>query len=170
MEGKDRLTQLYTEEYLRMGLDQEFMRSRRFSRDLAFILLEPVIPAEARADMLYAVLKFLAKSVEAQTRQIDTGVRWGQQILVVLPETVRDGADRVGEKIGEHFARHTFTHPDSGVVIPVGLKVTVLVFPTDGSDKETILYNLRENIQAAEVKSGGGNAPAEAPPTEAANS
>lgn len=160
-EGKDRLTGLFTEDYLRVGLDQEFMRSRRFNRELAFILLEPAIPAEVRADMLYAVLKFLAKSVEAMTRQIDTGVRWGQQILVVLPETGNEGAGRVADKIREHFRQQTFTHPDTGAAIEVGLKSVLLVFPQDGPDKETILYNLREAIQQADP-----GAEAEPAPTE----
>lgn len=156
-DGKDRLTGLFTEEYLRLGLDQEFMRARRFNRELSFILLEPVIPNEVKADMLYAVLKYLAKSVEAQTRQIDTAVRWGQQALVVLPETAREGAERVADKIREHFGHQVFSHPDSGNVIPVTLKIGMLVFPKDGPDKETILYNLRENLQAEEA---AGQAPA----------
>jgi diguanylate cyclase (GGDEF)-like protein len=152
-DAKDRLTGLYTEDYLRVGLDQEFMRSRRFNRELAFILLEPVIPQEVRADMLYAVLKFLAKSCEAQTRQIDTGVRWGQQVLIVLPETAREGADRVAAKVREHFKQQVFTHPDTQQPITVVLKIVVMVFPEDGPDKETILYNLREQIQQVEAPS-----------------
>jgi len=150
-EARDRLTGLFTDQYLRLGLDQEFQRAKRFKRDLSFILSEPVIPEDTRADMLYTVLKALAKTCEARIRQIDTGVRWGQQVLLVLPETGRDGANRVASKIFEHFQRHKFYHPDSGKKIEVALKQVLMVFPQDGADKETILYNLRESLETAET-------------------
>jgi PleD family two-component response regulator len=150
---------LHTDHYLRVDLDEEFMRARRFSRDLAFILIEPLIPGEVRADMLYNVLKFLARSCEQRIRQIDKGVRWGQQILLVLPETAREGAERLAQKIRERFEQQAFIHPDTGNDIEVDLKTSILVYPHDGADKETILYNLRESLldstEAAPVSNNG---------------
>lgn len=149
MSEKDKLTGLITDQYLRGDLDMEFQRARRFNRELAFILLEPFIDDPSRADMLYSVLKALARSADAKIRDIDISVRWGHQVLLVLPETGRAGAETVQSKIAESFGETKFTHPESGREIPVILRSVVCVFPHDGADKETILYNLREGLQSA---------------------
>jgi diguanylate cyclase (GGDEF)-like protein len=149
MAEKDRLTGLMTDQYLRGDLDMEFQRARRFNRELSFILLEPLIDDAARADMLYTVLKGLARSTDALIRDIDIAVRWGQQVLLVLPETGRSGAETVEGKVRENFSQLQFKHPETGAEIAVSVRSVVIVFPHDGADKETVLYNLREGIQSA---------------------
>lgn len=148
MSDKDRLTGMTTDQYLRGDLDTEMARARRFNRELAFILFEPYIDDPARNDYLYPVLKGLARTIEPTIRDIDISVRWGQQVLLVLPETGRAGAETVQGKVVERFAQLKFEHPESGRELPVTLRSVVLVFPHDGGDKETILYNLREKVQA----------------------
>lgn len=147
MTDKDKLTGMITDQYLRGDLDTEIQRARRFNRELAFILFEPFIDDPARADHLYPVLKGLGRTIEPLIRDIDVSVRWGQQVLLVLPETGRAGAETVQSKVTEKFSLLKFTHTDSDRALPVSLRSVVLVFPTDGGDKETLLYNLRENIK-----------------------
>ena len=149
MSDKDRLTGMATDQYLRGDLDMEFQRARRFSRELAFILFEPYIDDPARNDHVYPVLKALARSIESAIRDIDISVRWGHQVLLVLPETGRPGAETVQSKVAERFGQLKFTRAESEAELPVLLRSVVLIFPHDGADKETILYNLREKMQAA---------------------
>ncbi|HEY4001619.1 MAG TPA: diguanylate cyclase [Candidatus Xenobia bacterium] len=145
--GKDKLTQLYTEEYLEQGLDAELTRARRYKHPLSFILLEPDIPDEHRADRLYPSLRLLARITEQQTRAMDVGVRWGQQLLVILPETPVDGAARVVEKIREAFENHTLLKDDTDVTIK--LKSAVRAFPDHGQEKEGLLAVLKESLTAS---------------------
>lgn len=148
MEQRDKLTQLYTDEFLKTGLDNEMMRSRRFKRELAFVLLQPEIPESVRQDMIYMVLKQLGRAVEDQTRQIDLGIRWGNQILLVLPETKLEGALHVAGKVREAFEAITFTHPDTQETFAGRLLQAISVFPDDGDDRDTILTRLREVMKA----------------------
>jgi len=145
----DRLTGLLADDFLRRELDLECERARRFGRELAFVLVEPAVDDAVRADMTYLVLKTVAREAGLKVRDIDKSVRWGQQVLLLLPETGRAGAETVLQKIVESFGRIVFKHPEDGRVIPVALKTSVLVFPHDGTEKETILYNLREGLQLA---------------------
>lgn len=149
MAEKDKLTGLLTDEYLRGELDVEFQRARRFSHEVSFILIEPVIRDAARGDILYTVLRALARSTDAMIRDIDVVVRWGQQVLLVLPETGKVGAERVEAKVRENFATVQFKHPETGALIPATLRSVLLVYPHDGADKETVLYNLRERLHEA---------------------
>ena len=148
MADKDRLTGMTTDQYLRSDLDNEIQRARRFNRELAFILFEPCLDDAARSDMLYTILKGLGRTIDPVIRDIDISVRWGQQVLLVLPETGRTGAETVQSKIVEKFTQLTFSHPESGLAVAVDLRSVILIFPHDGSDKETLLYNLREQMQA----------------------
>lgn len=148
MSDKDRLTGMATDQYLRGDLDNEMARARRFNRELAFILFEPCIDEPARNDHLYPVLKGLARTIEPTIRDIDISVRWGQQVLLVLPETGRAGAETVQAKVAERFALLKFEHAESGRELLVTLRSVVLIYPHDGGDKETILYNLRERVQS----------------------
>lgn len=148
-ETTDRLTGLLTDDYLRSDLDMEFQRARRFNRDLSFILIEPVVDDATRADVAYTVLKAVARESTSKLRDIDIAVRWGQQVLIVLPETGRSGAETVEHKIRDSFGQLVFKHPEDGRDISVALRSIVLVFPHDGSDKETLLYLLRDRLQTS---------------------
>ncbi len=149
--GKDKLTQLYTEEYLGEGLDAELTRARRYKHPLSFILLEPDIPDENRADRLYPSLRILARIAEQQTRSMDVGVRWGQQILLILPETPVDGAGKVVDKIREAYENHTLLKDDPDIKFPIQLKASVRAFPDHGQEKEGLLSLLRDSLTASKA-------------------
>ncbi|MHB2017003.1 MAG: diguanylate cyclase [Candidatus Xenobia bacterium] len=144
--SRDRLTQLYTEEYLEEGFDAELTRARRYKHPLSLILLEPDIPEEFKADRLYASLKILARLAESQTRVMDIGIRWGQQILLVLPETPRDGAVRVVEKIRGAYENHALLKNDPDIKFPIRLRASVKAFPDHGQEKEQLLALLRDTM------------------------
>jgi len=148
MEQRDKLTQLYTDDFLKTGLDNEMLRARRFKRQIAFVLLQPEIPESVKQDMLYMVLKQLGRCVDEQTRQIDLGIRWGNQVLLVLPETTLEGALRVAEKVVEAFVAITFVHPDTQEKFQGKLYQSVCIFPDDGEDRDAVLTKLREIMKA----------------------
>ncbi|MEW6277809.1 MAG: hypothetical protein AB1758_04230 [Candidatus Eremiobacterota bacterium] len=144
---RDSLTNLLHEEYLEDGLDDEMSRARRFGRDLSLLLLEPIIPERLRPDMLYVVLKSLARTSAKTTRQVDVGVRWGQQLLYVLPETSEEGARVASNKIADQFAHLNFQDPSSEEKFPGRLRSSIVVYPRDIEDRKELLERLRDTLK-----------------------
>lgn len=145
-QGKDVLTGLNNEAYLRTELDNELARARRFGREVGLLLLEPALPPEERGDMGYTALKVLARHVGENTRVIDEGVRWGHQIVVVLPETARDGVAVVEGKVRAAFESHEFKNVTTGEPFHALLASAILVYPSDGTDKMVLLEQLRTRM------------------------
>ncbi len=144
---KDGLTGLFTDEFLKDELDAEISRARRFGRELGFLLLEPVLPSHLRTDMLYQTLKQLASICKQITRQIDIGIRWGQQLLYILPETSAQGVKAAFKKISTRFQEHSFKHDATGEIIPGKLRYSYIVFPGDIEEKKELLQFLRDNLK-----------------------
>lgn len=169
---RDNLTNLLHEEYLEEGLEDEMSRARRFGRDLSLLLLEPIIPEKLKPDMLYVVLKALARLSAKTTRQVDVGVRWGQQLLYVLPETSEEGAGVASGKIAEAFARLSFTEPNTGEQFPGRIRSSVVVYPRDIEDRKALLENLRDNLKDVPVTEppAGESVPAEEVPAASSES
>lgn len=140
----DKLTKLFTEKFLDVGLENELLRAKRFGRDLCLLRITPEMPPKVRQDMLYRILKELAKYVRMHTRSIDTKVRMADGVLVILPETSLEGAKRVVEKIREQMEPQRFLHQDSGTEFSVRLKYSFAVFPHDGKDKESLIEYLKK--------------------------
>ncbi|MDP3464766.1 MAG: PAS domain S-box protein [Sulfuricurvum sp.] len=100
----DRLTGLYN----RLKLDEVFMyelvQSKRFHAPLSIILLD--IDHFKHVNDTYGhqvgdqVLQHIANILRSIGRKADTIGRWGgEEFLIVLPQTDRDGAIKMGEKI-----------------------------------------------------------------------
>lgn len=147
----DSLTRLLTDEYLKYELDDEFSRARRFGREVSLLLLEPALPPHLRSGMIYQALKRLAKICLDSTRQVDKGVRWGNQVLLVLPETSEAGARTASRKIADKFAECVFTHSGTGEEFPGRLRHAIQVFPGPIDDRELLLRELRNDLVDAPI-------------------
>ena len=146
---KDVLTQLYTPQYIDDDLNDELIRARRFGRDLGLLLLEPKIPESVRIDMGYPVLKKLAVVCRELTRQVDDGVRLGNQILLVLPETGLEGVDTAADKIAGKFAESSFTHPSTGETFAGEFWVAKVVCREQEDSAQQVLGGLKQQLSAA---------------------
>lgn len=141
----DKLTKLYNEKYLKVGLEQELLRAKRFGREVSLLLLIPEIPTKIKQDMQYRVLKQLGSFVKMYTRSIDVGVRYSDSVLVILPETPVTGARRAGEKVKEQIEKHIFVHHDTGLEFNVKVNIRIAVYPQNGADRQTLLEYLKKD-------------------------
>lgn len=157
----DKLTKLYTEKYLKVGLEQEILRAKRFGREVSLLLLSVDLPQKIRQDMQYRVLKQLGSFVKMYTRSIDVGVRYSDSVLVILPETPMEGARRAGEKIKEQIEKHIFVHHDTGLEFNVKVNIRLAVYPQHGTDRQTLLDHLKKD--ESEVAESPGAAATETP-------
>lgn len=141
----DKLTKLYSEKSVKGFLEQELLRAKRFSRELSLLYLSVEIPQKIKQDMQYRVLKQLGSFVKKYTRTIDIGCRFGDSVMVILPETPASGAKVAGEKIKDQIEKHIFIHHDTGYEFNVKVNLRIAVFPKDGNDRQTLLDHLRKD-------------------------
>jgi diguanylate cyclase (GGDEF)-like protein len=96
------------------------------------------------------VLKETAEVVRKTIREADIAARWGgEEFLIVLPSTPKEGAWRAAEKVREGLARHTF-HDDQGDAIgKVTLSGGIASFPDDGRTQSELVRAADEALYSA---------------------
>jgi diguanylate cyclase (GGDEF)-like protein len=96
------------------------------------------------------VLKETAEVIRTTIREGDIAARWGgEEFLVVLPKTPKDGAWKAAEKVREALARHTF-HDDQGDAIgKVTLSGGIASFPDDGRTQSDLVRSADEALYVA---------------------
>ncbi len=124
---QDRLTKLINESELDEQLSYEMERARRYEWDLGLILVVPNLP-EDRSDMMYPALKRLALTCSSIMRVVDRGIRWGNGILYILPETPAEGVEVAAKKLTEEFQRVEITDPTTSEAFTSGLSKSLRVY------------------------------------------
>ena len=107
---RDRLTGFFTEKYYKEGIEQEFLRAKRYERSLTFVLFKFTIPEKYHMDMFFPIYKRIAKEVLVHTRKVDIRIRMGDKVLMALPETNEEGAKVAACKIAETLSGVEFYH------------------------------------------------------------
>jgi two-component system cell cycle response regulator len=124
----DALTDIHNKRYLMEFLDRELARSGRYGRPLALMLFD-LDRFKAINDELGHlggdfVLRELASIVKGSIRKEELFARYGgEEFVVVLPETSRDGAITVAERLRSLVERHVFQY--EGKTFPVTISLGV---------------------------------------------
>jgi two-component system, cell cycle response regulator len=124
----DALTDIHNKRYLTEFLDRELARSGRYHRPLALILFDLDRFKAINDDLGHLggdfTLRELAGCVKAGIRKEELFARYGgEEFAVVLPETTRDGALGVAERIRRLVEKHSFHY--EGKPYPVTISVGV---------------------------------------------
>ena len=155
----DDLTRLYNSRYLNLSLRRETKRAMRSSRvlSLLFIDLDGFKAVNDTYGHLFGsrALVEAASVIRTCARETDVVARFGgDEFAVVLPETARDGAVMVAERICDRIAAHSFLMADR-LNVRLTASVGVATLPDVAGSAE-------ELIQAADramykVKASGKN-------------
>ncbi len=140
----DGLTNLLNHRFFHERLDEELNRAKRFQRALSLIIFD--IDYFKNYNDYYGhlkgdlVLKKVAKTIENLVRKVDLAARYGgEEFTVVLPETEREEALNVGERIRKAIE---FTPFPGEEIQPKG-KLTisggVATYPRDARNKEELI-------------------------------
>jgi diguanylate cyclase (GGDEF)-like protein len=155
----DGLTQIHNKRYLDEFLEREVVRSQRHHRPLSVLALD-IDRFKAVNDSLGHLcgdflLRELAGVIRGQVRQEDLFARaGGEEFVVVLVETNKDGAVLVAERLREAVATHEFRFEAT----PVKLTVSVGLATTLGSDLTTATHLRQEaDEKLYEAKRTGRN-------------
>jgi len=133
----DSLTGLYVRRYFAERLDEELGRSARQGLKFSFLMLD--IDDFKKINDIYGhlvgdvVLKDIGRIIKENIREIDLACRYGgEEFAVMLPETSRDGAYSVAERIRKCAEESVFRAYDERLKLTVSLGVAS--YPDDSSN------------------------------------
>ncbi len=137
----DDLTQVYNYRYLKTALRREIKRAGRFGQELALIMMD-VDNLKAYNDRFghlrgSFLLKEMAGLVAEQVRSFDLVAKYGgDEFTLILPQTDREGAIVVAERVRAAVAAHAFPNaPDGTITISLG----VATYPADADDGNSLI-------------------------------
>jgi diguanylate cyclase (GGDEF)-like protein len=124
----DALTDIHNKRYLMEFLDRELSRSGRYGRPLSLILFDLDRFKSVNEDLGHLggdfTLRELSSIVKGSIRKEELFARYGgEEFVVVLPETPRDGAITVADRLRALVERHVFQY--EGKTFPVTISVGV---------------------------------------------
>lgn len=123
----DPLTGLYNRRRFESVLDIESRRARRYNAALACLIIDldhfKSINDEYGHQAGDMVLKEMAQIMKAEIRSIDTVARWGgEEFALLLPQTTKEHATQVSERLLRKIAVHEFTkRPEIRVTVSIGI-------------------------------------------------
>ena len=148
----DILTSAMSRYACELVLDMEFKRLRRFGTSFSLILLD--IDDFKRVNDCYGhpvgdrVLQALHTCLVENLREIDTVSRWGgEEFLVVLPDTSRDYAMSVAEKLRVGVQSYDFS-----LEFPITISLGVVTIDKNDEKLEDILVQVDDALYEAKRK------------------
>jgi two-component system, cell cycle response regulator len=155
----DGLTQIHNARYLTEFLDREVVRSQRHSRPLSLLALD-IDKFKTLNDSLGHlcgdfVLRELADVIRGNVRQEDLFARCGgEEFVLVLVETTKEGAVLVAERVREAVAKHRFQFESAPIALTISIGVASTV--GDPSLNATMLRKVADE-KLYEAKRTGRN-------------
>ena len=137
----DDLTQVYNYRFLKSALRREIRRAGRFGQELSLIMLDVdnlKVYNDRNGHLRGSfLLKEIAGLLAEQVRTFDLVAKYGgDEFTIILPQTGREGAMVVAERIRAAVAGHSFpSAADGSITVSLG----VALFPTDGSDSHSLI-------------------------------
>ncbi len=156
----DSLTNLFNKLYFQRYFETELIRSRRYNHAVSLFMVNidnlkqyNDKHGRTRGDDL---LRFLAELLMSSIRTPDVACRYdGDEFVVIMPETTKDCAIELAEKIRQTVEDYPFegqeTQPDGSVTVSIG----VASYPSDGEGDSEIVQRAVDALH--EAKRNGHN-------------
>lgn len=155
----DSLTGLFVHRYFEQRLREEISRARRYFSKVSIIMMD--IDHFKQCNDIFGhqvgniILKKISLVIKLSIRKDeDIPTRWGgDELAIVLPETGKDGACILADRIRKNIENFNFMELDKKVRITVSLGISS--FPVDALDENELVRKADEALYMA--KSKGGN-------------
>jgi len=137
----DDLTQVYNYRFLKSALRREIKRAGRFAQQLSIVMLD-VDNLKTYNDKHghlrgSHLLREMAGLLAGQVRSFDLVAKYGgDEFTAILPQTDREGARVVAERMRSAVEKHAFPLVGPGVIT---VSLGIGVFPTDGGDVSSLI-------------------------------
>jgi diguanylate cyclase (GGDEF)-like protein len=124
----DALTDIHNKRYLLEFLDRELARSGRYSRPLALVMFDldrfRVINEQLGHLGGDFTLRELAARIKGNVRKEELFARYGgEEFAIVLPETTREGAVTLSERLRQVVASQPFKYEEHTYTVTISLGV-----------------------------------------------
>jgi diguanylate cyclase (GGDEF)-like protein len=124
----DALTDIHNKRYLLEFLDRELSRSGRYARPLSLVMFDIDRFRAVNEDLGHLggdfTLRELAARIKGNVRKEELLARYGgEEFAVVLPETTREGAVNLSERLRTVVASQPFTYEDRSYHVTISLGV-----------------------------------------------
>ncbi len=154
----DELTGLHNHRYFRQIYRLEFGRAKRYRKPLSLIMLD--VDDFKRFNDAYGhaigdrVLETIGEIVLQTVRAVDYAFRYGgEELVVLLPETPRDNALLVAERLRERIEEGATASLTGVVDRSVTVSVGVVCYPDDGAGRDE-LFNRVDGLMYQAKRSG----------------
>jgi two-component system cell cycle response regulator len=161
----DPLTELHNRRHMMTTMEVEFDRSQRAGSPVAFLMID--LDHFKRVNDTYGhqqgdiVLKKTSKEIQRQLRQYDSAARFGgEEFALLFPETSRDEALLVAERLRQSIASMQFT--DSLAELKITASLGVAAMPHNNIHSIEDLIRLADDALYV-AKSNGRNRVESAP-------
>ena len=138
----DGLTGLFNRRHMMDLLEQETQRSRRHEHPFAVLMIDVDHFKEYNDAHGHLagdqVLQRLAHLIQSTVREVDRAGRYGgEEFIVLMPETTRDAAAEVAERVRQQLASEPFA--TNAPPVSLTLSIGVSAFPADGESVEAVI-------------------------------
>ena len=140
----DDLTGLFNTRYLDMVLQNELSRARRFKKHLSLLFIDIDFFKLVNDNHGHLVGSWViidaSRILKSCLRDIDITVRYGgDEFIIILAETDRQGAQVVGERIRKELEKHVF-RPKDKLELKLTCCVGIATYPEDATSKEELIH------------------------------
>ena len=156
----DPMTGLYNPRYLWHTLEREIERAGRYGR-LCSVMMIDIDHFKNYNDMHGhlqgdEILKKAAEIFRQNIRTTDITVRYGgEEFLIMMPETGKELAQVVAEKLRKAFEGYSFPHEESQPGGRLTVSIGIAMYPDDAGDARTLVDKADKALYRA--KKGGRN-------------
>jgi diguanylate cyclase (GGDEF)-like protein len=140
----DDLTGLFNTRYLDLVLQNELSRARRFKKHLSLLFIDIDYFKLVNDNHGHLVGSWTiveaSRIIKSCLRDIDITVRYGgDEYIIILAETDRQGAQIVGERIRTELEGHVFK-PKDKLELKLTCCVGIATYPDDATSKEELIH------------------------------
>jgi diguanylate cyclase (GGDEF)-like protein len=150
---RDSLTGLYNHMEFQNHLAKEVARCRRYGGDFSLLMLDldhfKLVNDSYGHQTGDAVLKEIVRTIQHRLRSVDKVFRYGgEEFAVVLPETQKDGAKIISERIRKAVEESVY-ELNSSHSIKVTVSIGVSTFPHDAANREETITTADQALFSA---------------------
>jgi diguanylate cyclase (GGDEF)-like protein len=155
----DELTGIFNYRYLEQRMREEYERTRRHGGRTAVLFMDldgfKKVNDRFGHELGNTVLRELAHLLLEQTRHSDVlGRMGGDEFLALLPETPREEARLLAERITEAVRQYRFELEDNGEVDFVRISVGVAAYPDNGETMDRVMAAADQAVYKSKQQGG----------------
>ncbi|HYZ78176.1 MAG TPA: diguanylate cyclase [Gaiellaceae bacterium] len=153
----DPKTGLFNVRHFTAAVEDELERARRMERPLSLLMVDLDLLREINNSYGHlagdAVLEGIAGIFRKELRHYDVPARFGgEEFSILLPETERETALEIAERIRRSVAQSRFSVETSNEPITATISIGVAAFPRDGTSRNELIHNADVAVYRAKLQ------------------